>query len=320
MMHRIGAALERAGCECAYSPFYADGLVGAAARRGWLDFTILGGQARARSIDYLRRSELPTDIGGAGWYDLVVTGTDVYLPANVRGRPLVLVQEGMFDPETWRYHLTRRLGPLRALANTASTGLSRAYSRFCVASEGFKDLVVAKGCHPDRVVVTGIPNFDDCSSFLDNDLAMRRYVLAATSSLRETGKAEDRVAFLVRARGLAEERRKPLVVKLHPNERHDRAAREVRIAAPEATLLTEGNTDHLIANCDTLVTRYSSVVLVAAALDKEVVSDIDPELLRRLTPVQNGGRSAELIAAECLEVLDGERTADAPARRTRALS
>ena len=106
----------------------------------------------------MAQAGLPTDDGGSGQaYDLVVTGTDIYLPSNLRGRRVVLVQEGMFDPETWRYHLARRLGPLRALANTASTGLSGAYERFCVASEGFRELVVAKGCDPARVVVTGIP-------------------------------------------------------------------------------------------------------------------------------------------------------------------
>src|SRR5688572_21744835 len=133
MMHRIGAALVEAGCVCAYSPFYADGIVGGAVRRGWLEFTILGGQARAPTLPYMQEAALPLDVGGAEHqYDLVVTGTDIYVPKNVLGRPLVLVQEGMFDPVTWRYHVARRLGPFRALANTACTGLSHAYARFCV--------------------------------------------------------------------------------------------------------------------------------------------------------------------------------------------
>jgi hypothetical protein len=304
MMHRIGEALVANGVECAYSTFFADGVVGLAARRGWLDFTILGGQARERSLRYLVDNDLPLDERGAGGdYDLVVTGTDIYIPSRLRRHPLVLVQEGMFDPETWRFRMTRRLGPLRALANTASTGLSHAYERFCVASEGFRDLAIAKGCDASRLIVTGIPNFDDCESFLDNDLPLRGYVLAATSCLRETGKSEDRIAFLRRARSIADERGRPLVVKLHPNERHDRATREVALAAPGATVIAEGNTNHLIANCDILVTRYSSVVLVAAALNKEVISDIEPEQLERLAPIQNAGRSASLIAEQCLEVI-----------------
>jgi hypothetical protein len=306
MMHRIGEALAGMGVDCFYSPFFADGVVGLAARRGWLDFTILGGQARARSMSYMADCGLPVDDGGSEHrYDLVVTGTDIYVPARLRPYPMVLVQEGMFDPETWRYHFTRRLGPLRALANTASTGLSHAYDRFCVASEGFRDLAIGKGCDPARVVVTGIPNFDDCESFRENDLPLRGYVLAATSCLRETGKSEDRVGFLRRAGAVAEDRGRPLVVKLHPNERHDRAEREARAVVPHATVIVHANTDHLVANCDVLVTRYSSVVLVAAALGKEVISDVEPEQLRQFAPVQNGGRSAGRIAEECLGVLGG---------------
>src|SRR5690606_22544410 len=83
MMHRVGEALAAHGCAVAYTPFYADGLVGRAAARGWLDFSILGGAARRRTLDYLAAHALPTDVGGrAGGYDLVVVGTDLYLPAN----------------------------------------------------------------------------------------------------------------------------------------------------------------------------------------------------------------------------------------------
>ncbi|HLA63911.1 MAG TPA: hypothetical protein VK610_05760, partial [Rhodothermales bacterium] len=115
MMHRIGAALEARGCAAVYTPFYADGLIGRLAAWGWFDFSILGGQARRRTDAYLAAQRLPTDLGGAdGPYDLVVMGTDLYLPANVRGRPIVLVQEGMMDPETWRYRVFRHAGLFRA--------------------------------------------------------------------------------------------------------------------------------------------------------------------------------------------------------------
>ncbi len=304
MAHRIGAALAARGARVAYTPFYPDGLVGRAAARGWLDFSIVGAPVRRRALAYLNAHGLPVDDGGrAGPYDLVVAGTDLYLPQNVRGRRLVLVQEGMMDPETWRYHVFRRLGPLRILANTACTGLSHAYARFCVASEGFRDLAVSKGCDPARVVVTGVPNFDDCAALLDNPFPLRDYVLAATSSLRETGKREDRAAFIRRAVAVAETHGAPLVFKLHPVEDHARATREIAALAPGAAVYTTGNTDHMVANCRALVTRYSSVVLVAAALGKEVHSDLDPALLARLAPLQTGGRSAEHIAAVCLDVL-----------------
>ena len=67
--------------------------------------------------------------------DLVVTTSDLVAPRNLRGVPMVLVQEGMTDPEDWRYRLARGLGLPRWIGNTSMTGLSHAYEAFCVASE-----------------------------------------------------------------------------------------------------------------------------------------------------------------------------------------
>ena len=52
----------------------------------------------------------------------------------------------------------------------------------------------------------------------------------------------------------------------------------------------------MIANCDVLITRYSTVVYVGLALGKEVHSDFDVNELKRLLPIQNSGRSAFNIA------------------------
>jgi hypothetical protein len=68
-------------------------------------------------------------------------------------------------------------------------------------------------------------------------------------------------------------------------------------------VFSDGNTNHMIANCDALVTRYSSVVYIALALGKEVHSDIPLPTLERLLPVQNGGTSAAHIADACRSVL-----------------
>jgi hypothetical protein len=52
----------------------------------------------------------------------------------------------------------------------------------------------------------------------------------------------------------------------------------------------------MIANCDILLTRYSSVVYVGLALGKQVYSDFNLADLQRLFPIQNGGTSAFNIA------------------------
>jgi hypothetical protein len=300
MMHRIAAELPEH--ECAFSPLYVGGALQGAADRGWLDFTTLGRPARRRSLAYLEKHHLPIDDGGrSGPYDLAVIGTDLVVAGNLRGRPLVLVQEGMTDPEDWRYHVVRRLGLPRALANTSMTGLSGAYSTFCVASDGYRELFARKGVPRAAMVVTGLPNFDDAASFLDNDFPHRGYVLAATSHLRESMKPEDRKGFIRRCLRVADGR--PLFFKLHPHEDARRATREIEALAPAAAIFADGNTNHMIANCGALVTRYSSVVYIALALGKPVHADVDVETLRELLPLQNGGRSAARIADTCRQRL-----------------
>jgi len=300
MVHEIAGAL--AEHECVFTPYYADGVLGWAAEHDLLGFTILGGRPKATSEAFLREHGAAIDPGGAsGSFDLVVTASDLIVPRNLRGVPMVLVQEGMTDPEDWRYRLVRTLGLPRWMANTSMAGLSHAYKAFCVASEGYRELFVRKGVDPARIEVTGIPNFDDCASFLRNDFPLHGYVLGATSCLRETWKPEDRGGFIRRCLEVADGRE--LLFKLHPNENHERARREIERLAPRAVVFASRNTNHMIANCAALVTRYSSVVYVAMALGKEVHADIKKMTLRRLLPIQNGGASARRIADVCRRFL-----------------
>jgi hypothetical protein len=60
----------------------------------------------------------------------------------------------------------------------------------------------------------------------------------------------------------------------------------------------------MIANCDVLITRFSSTVYVGMALGKEVYSDFDLNDLRRMMPIQNGGTSAQNIANIARELLN----------------
>src|SRR5262245_36484484 len=94
MLHKVAAELPEH--QCSFSPFYADGVLRWLAARGALDFTILAGQARRRTLDHLAQHGLEVDDGGLRHeYALVVTATDLLVPRNLRGRPMVLVQEGM---------------------------------------------------------------------------------------------------------------------------------------------------------------------------------------------------------------------------------
>jgi hypothetical protein len=308
MMHAIAGALPE--CEAYFTSYYCDGLLEWLRRAGLLDFTILGWPWRRQTMRYLRRHRLPMDHEGRRHdYDLVVTCSDVIVPRNIRDRKVVVVQEGMTDPERFWYW-ARKIVPVvpRWAAGTAWTGTSNLYDRFCVASPGYRDLFVRRGADPARIVVTGIPNFDDCARYRDNTFSHQGYVLCCTSDTRETYKGDNRKRFIRRALEIAGGR--PLVFKLHPNENHERSTREIARWAPGALVFTAGSAEEMVANASVLICQYSTLAFVGLALGKEVHSYFDLEELRRLLPLQGGGAAGN-IAEVCRELLRDE---PAPAR------
>jgi hypothetical protein len=303
MMHQIAQRL--ADCRCCFTPYYATGLFRPLARSGLLDWTILGGRHRRNTDAYLAQHQLPVDFGGrARNYELVVTCSDLLVQANVRRKPLVLVQEGITEPENPFFWLVKTFKLPRYWANTAATGLSDAYDLFCVASPGYRDFFIRKGVRAEKIAVTGIPNFDNAAQYSDNSFPHRGYVLVATSDMRETGKWDDRARFIVEAREIAAGRQ--MIFKLHPNEQVERAIAEIETYAPSSLIFSTGDINPMVANCDVLITQYSSVVFVGLALGKAVHSCRDVDELRRLTPIQNGGQSADLIASHCRRLIEAE--------------
>lgn len=306
-MHAI--ARELTEFDHSFSPYDPDWPLEGLRRAGQLEFTVAGEKLRQRCLGYLAGHGVNVDERGLrGPYDLVVTCSDLVVPRNVRRQPLVLVQEGILDPPDGFFPLVRHL-PLvpRYLAGTAATGLSRAFDRFCVASEGYRDHFVSNGVPAERVVVTGIPNFDDCDRYRANSFPHRHYVLVCTSDARETFKRDDRAAFLRRAVDIAAGR--PLVFKLHPNETVARSRAEIHAVAPQALVFATGSAEEMIANCDVFIGQYSSTAFVALALGKEVHSYFPMDELRRLLPVQNR-RAAANVARVCREAVSCPRPSD----------
>jgi hypothetical protein len=287
-----------------FTPFFSDGILGKATSMGLLEFTIMGNKRASRTIDYLNSHSLQLDIGGfAGEYDLVVTCTDLIVPKHIRRRKIVLVQEGMTEPETLLYHLARNFQWVpRWIAGTSTTGLSDIYTKFCVASEGYRDLFIRKGVNPDKIEVTSIPNFDNCEQYLQNDFKYRDFVLVCTSDNRETFIFENRAKNIRKYLEMAGNSQ--LLFKLHPNENAPRAIREIERFAPDSMVFTEGKTEEMIANSKMLIAQYSSTIFVGSALNKIVHCGLDPDELRMLTPIQNKSASKN-IADVCRMVLDG---------------
>lgn len=300
-MHRISEHLPE--YEHWFTNFYADGFLDVSRRLGLLEASILGNRMRNGCLQYFAAHGLACDPRGArGDYDLVVTTHDAVLPRNIRRKRIVMVQEGMTDPPELAFALVKAFPFLpRWIAVTQATGLSNGFDRFCVASDGYKRLFIRNGVRPEKMVVTGIPNFDDCAAYADNDFPHRGYVLVCTSDLRECLKRDDRPAFLRRCVEIAAGRQ--LIFKLHPNENAARATREIEAWAPGSLVYTSGSAERMIANSDVLVTQWSTTAYVGIALGKEVHSYADVEMLRELCPVQNRS-AARNIAAVCREVIE----------------
>lgn len=301
MMHKISKYFEKE-YQCFFTQYYTDGLLDYFRKFGLLNFSILGGKFFRQTTEYLNDNLLVIDYQGKfNDYNLVFTCSDLLVPKNIRNTPVILVQEGMTDPENFMYHIVKYLGLPRFLASTSTNGLSDLYNIFCVASEGYKDHFIKKGVKKEKIRVTGIPNFDDVKRHLNNDFPYKDFVLVATSDARETFKYENRKAFIKKAVQIADGRQ--LIFKLHPNENIKRARKEIERIAPKALVYYHCDINPMIANCSVLITRYSTVVYIGIALGKVVHSEFDLEQLQQMVPIQNDGISAENIAGEAKVLL-----------------
>lgn len=300
MMHKISKQLPE--CDAYFTPYYASGPLWLMTKLKMLEFTIMGGTFKRKTLEYIKENNLKLDYEGKNDdYDLVFTCQDLIVPRQIKKFKTILVQEGMTDPPDWRYHVTRTLGLGRWCASTSMTGLSHQYDFFCVASDGFREQFIDRGVNPDKIRVTGIPNFDDFEKMKDLKFEHKNFVLVATSDIRETTKYENRKAFLLNAKKIAGN--KQIIVKLHPNEIVNKRVAEVKKYLPDAFVYHGVSIDPMIANCDVLITRFSSTIFPALALGKEVYSDIHVHDIKRLTPIQNGGTSAKVIAEVARELL-----------------
>ncbi|HTD39187.1 MAG TPA: hypothetical protein VK671_01105, partial [Mucilaginibacter sp.] len=216
------------------------------------------------------------------------------------------VQEGMIDKPTFPGKLFKKLGlPAYLDGNTSRNGSGNVFDIYCAASAGYRDHFTKGGTDQDKIFVTGIPNYDNCSKFLKNDFPHRDYVMVATSDMRETFRYEDREAFIRQTVKIANGRQ--LLFKLHPNEKFERAEAEIKKYTPLDTLIYKsGSTDEMIANCSELITQYSTVVYTGLALGKKVHSYFDLEELKSLLPIQNKGTSSKNIANICRAYVEFE--------------
>lgn len=295
MMHSIAGQLPEA--HCFFTPFYHHDSPAMALfeRLGLLRYS-LGQEIQSTVLAYLTEHHLPVDYRAQnGPYDLVVLGTDIYIPHNLRPYPKVLVQEGILLPQGWRYRLAKGTPLPNWIAGGHAAGLSGDYEYFCVASQGYYDWLVETGLDPLSLVVTGLPNFDNIRQDAESaSFPYRDFVLVATSCSREDLRFEDRRGLLLKARAMAGGR--TIIVKLHPRENVARATRQIRALLPEAIVYASGDIAPMIAHCALFLTTSSTTIFNALACDRPIECDLDLALMRRLMPEQNGCAAANIAA------------------------
>ncbi len=289
-----------------FTPFYADGFIKILNKLKLVEFTIIGDKRAGECQRYLKEQDLSIDYGGIQHdYDLIVTCSDLVVQKNIMDNKRIVVQEGITDPERFSYHLVKTFEFLpKWFAGTSANGISNNFDYYCVAGEGYRELFIRKGVKPDKIRVTGIPNFDNCKKYHENDFPHKGYVLVCTSDLREKFRYENRKKFIKNALEIADGRQ--LIFKLHPNEKFERRTAEIKKLAPDALVYTSGSAEEMIANSAALITSYSSTIYVGLALGKEVYSVLDMDELRQLTPIQNGC-AARHIADVCRELIGDEQ-------------
>jgi hypothetical protein len=304
-MHQISSHLS--AYDCWFSQFFTDSptynfLIN---NTSLAKNTIFSGQFKENSEKYLLANGLQIDYQAkANKYDLVVYCSDLHIPKRLRQTKMVWVQEGMTDKFTALSWLIKNLRlPHIFSGGTSLNGTSNICDIYCAGSEGYKRQFIKLGTDAGKIIVTGIPNYDNIDQFLDNDFPYKNYVMVATTDMRETLRIENRPAFIRKAVKIANGRK--LLFKLHPNEKFERAEAEIKKYAPAGTLIYRtGNTNHMIANCAELITQYSTVVYVGLALGKKVHSYFNLDELKQLAPIQNRGVSALNIANICLNILE----------------
>jgi hypothetical protein len=300
-LHQIASFLDRE-YNMFYTQLYGDGFAYKfVAESGFFDNTVLGKNSSftQRSKKYIKENNLVYDYRGESKdieYDLAIMSTDMVVPSSFLSKKMVWVQEGMIDPLTPIAKLVKKFNlPTFLPGNTSLNGTTNIADIYFAASKGYKKYFNALGTQSEKILTTGVPNFDNIIEMQNLQFEYKDYVLVATSDIRELGGNEDRVDFIKECVKIADGRQ--LIFKLHPNENYEKAIREIKNNSPEKTLIyNSGSIDPMIAHCHTLITQYSSTVYLGMILGKKIYSYFPIEELEANVPIQNGGNSAEIIS------------------------
>lgn len=166
-MHQISSFLPE--YDCYFTQFFDDNpIVKFMLKVGIMEQTILSGHFKRNSEEYLKKHNLKNDYRMEIYnhkYDMVVMCTDMVFVDRIKNLKTVWVQEGMTDPLNRWGRFVRKFGLHPAF--TLSTSLNGSMNRcdiYCVGSLGYKEKFIKQGTDGERLVITGIPNFDNLSA------------------------------------------------------------------------------------------------------------------------------------------------------------
>lgn len=292
-----------------YTQLFGDGLFyKIIAEAGFIDNTVLGRDSSFTKIsqEYIKSNNLQYDYRGTSKginYDLAFLSTDMVVPKSFKKIKTIWIQEGMIDPINNFSKFVKKTGlPTYTTADTSLNGTSNLADIYFAMSHGYKEYFNHYGTKSEKILVTGVPNFDNIELFKNYTYPESGFVLVATSDIRELGGNDDRNYLIKKCIEIAKGRK--IIFKPHPNENLERIKSEIYTLIPDATIITEPIIDTLIANCDTLITQYSSCVYIGLTLGKVVYSFFPMEELESKKPIQNGGKSAEIISQIAREFLE----------------
>ena len=137
----------------------------------------MGNPLRKKAESYMAQNQLNLDYKALeNSYDLVVFGSDMLFPQKFVNTKTVWVQEGMIDPYTTLSSIIQKLKLPRYWSfGTSLNGTSNLCDIYCAASEGYKKYITHYGTDEKKVIVTGIPNYDNLEKFANNDFPYHSY-------------------------------------------------------------------------------------------------------------------------------------------------
>jgi len=301
VMHTISDHLNPVH-NCFFTPFYLDNVVSKLGLSRQLENIVFGKNYREDIFDYIQNNDLKLDeCGESNHYDLVVTFSTLIIPKNIRNSRIVLLQDLMNEPRNFMAYFTKWFKFSSYLNKPSSINLFERYDVVCVASPGYRKRFIRNGADPDKIALTGIPEFTTFPDTLPDDVLQRGVVHLVTLPLWGSLEKEYRKDLQMNLNWIADGR--PIYFKLLPTDQPIIATRKIKNTLLNVRVFT-GSRNHLKNIYERgLISKRTACLFTASVIGDKLHIFADAEVLRHLKPYQNSTASAEKIANVCKNLM-----------------